>query len=83
MIASKGMQILFQGSIDNFSLTIRLRMVTRTHAKHGSLQLKKSEPKIVDEYTVSVANDGSWHPMEFYHMIHEGFNNLQSIIWMG
>lgn len=76
------MQILFQGLIDDFGLTIGLRMVTRTHAKLGSLQLKESAPKTANEDVVSIANYGGWHPIEVYHMIHKSFGNGQCSKWI-
>lgn len=72
---SKIMKICFQIFIHNFSLTINLRVIRRTHIECSTLEFKKLLPKFAHECCVTVLGNGRRYAIEFENITNEELGN--------
>jgi hypothetical protein len=68
---SIGAEDFLQNAINAFGLTIRLRVVSRGHAKACPQLTKHIRPKVRSESRISIRDDLDRHPMESKHCLHE------------
>ena len=76
------MEIIFQTTINNLCLSIRLRVMCKAHAQLSVLQLKKSILKSNSENRISITNSSGRHAMWTEDMVHTKFNNVLGWIEM-
>ncbi len=57
----KTSQIRLKAAIKSLHLTIRLRVVSRTHPKLRALQSEVFGPQLAGEHLISIRNNGTGH----------------------
>jgi hypothetical protein len=64
-MVDKSSEILLQGTIQHFGLTIRLRMISSAHTQLCARQLKQLTPELANKDGVSIGDEAPGHAMVF------------------
>jgi len=67
----KGMQVLFNYTVEHLGLTITLRMVCRAHLHQNATQAEEFLPEVANEQRISIENYALGKALKFHHRVHE------------
>ncbi|KAL6193212.1 hypothetical protein ACLB2K_034296 [Fragaria x ananassa] len=82
LVRDKATKVVFQGTVHNLSLAVRLGMVGGATAKLGALKLEEGCLKVAEEDGITIRDNRLWHSMEFEHLLTENFSYLGSSVWV-
>lgn len=69
-------EILLEGPVDNFCLSVRLRVVCGTHPQLSTTETEEFLPEMAEEKSVAVGDEASWKAVVFANHVNESSSHL-------